>query len=49
MDILHTLDDDIRTEEVHCDKLKLYKKGMMHDLLTGKVRVAEKEQEAEFR
>ena len=29
----------IRTEEAYRDKLKLQKKGLMHDLLTGKVRV----------
>lgn len=28
-----------KTEEQYCDKLKLQKKGLMHDLLTGKVRV----------
>jgi len=25
-----------KTEEQYCDKLKLQKKGFMHDLLTGK-------------
>jgi|LGVF01.1.fsa_nt_gb type I restriction enzyme S subunit len=29
----------IRTEEQYLEKLKLQKKGLMHDLLTGKVRV----------
>jgi len=29
----------ICTEEKYRDKLKLQKKGLMHDLLTGKVRV----------
>ncbi len=29
----------IRTEEAYRDKLKLQKQGLMHDLLTGKVRV----------
>jgi type I restriction enzyme S subunit len=29
----------IRTEEAYRDKLKLQKKGLMHDLLTGKVRI----------
>lgn len=32
-------DSRIRTEERYRDKLKLQKKGLMHDLLTGKVRV----------
>jgi len=32
-------DARIRTEEQYRDKLKLQKKGLMHDLLTGKVRV----------
>ena len=32
-------DTRIRTEEQYRDKLKLQKKGLMHDLLTGKVRV----------
>jgi hypothetical protein len=33
----------IRTEEQYRDKLKLQKKGIMHDLLTGKVRVKSKD------
>ncbi len=37
--ILLTHDASIRTEEQYCDKLKLQKKGLMHDLLTSKVRV----------
>ena len=40
--IADTLDSHevcIRTEEQYRDKLKLQKKGLMHDLLTGKVRV----------
>jgi len=32
-------DAHIRAEEQYRDKLKLQKKGFMHDLLTGKVRV----------
>ncbi len=37
----------IRTEEQYLEKLKLQKKGLMHDLLTGKVRVKmEKSSEA---
>jgi type I restriction enzyme S subunit len=32
-------DSRIRTEEQYLNKLKLQKKGLMHDLLTGKVRV----------
>lgn len=32
-------DARIRTEEQYRDKLKLQKKGLMHDLLTGKVRI----------
>ncbi|MEG4489737.1 restriction endonuclease subunit S [Microcoleus sp. D3_18_C4] len=32
-------DTRIRTEEAYRDKLKLQKQGLMHDLLTGKVRV----------
>ncbi|MBE9571017.1 MAG: restriction endonuclease subunit S, partial [Proteobacteria bacterium] len=38
-DRLETHDARIRTEEQYLDKLKLQKKGLMHDLLTGKVRV----------
>ena len=38
-DVLDTHDSRIRTEEQYRDKLKLQKKGLMHDLLTGKVRV----------
>jgi len=37
--ILDTYDTRIRTEETYRDKLKLQKQGLMHDLLTGKVRV----------
>ena len=37
--IVDTHDARIRTEEQYRDKLKLQKKGLMHDLLTGKVRV----------
>jgi type I restriction enzyme S subunit len=32
-------DARIHAEEKYRDKLKLQKKGLMHDLLTGKVRV----------
>jgi type I restriction enzyme S subunit len=34
-----TYDTRIRAEEAYRDKLKLQKQGLMHDLLTGKVRV----------
>jgi len=34
-----SFDNRIRTEEQYRDKLKLQKKGLMHDLLTSKVRV----------
>ena len=37
--ILLAHDARIRTEEQYRDKLKLQKKGLMHDLLTGKIRV----------
>jgi len=37
--IMNSHDIRIRTEEQYRDKLKLQKKGLMHDLLTGKVRV----------
>ena len=37
--VLKSHDTRIRTEEQYRDKLKLQKKGLMHDLLTGKVRV----------
>jgi type I restriction enzyme S subunit len=37
--VMDTHDARIRTEEQYRDKLKLQKKGLMHDLLTGKVRV----------
>jgi type I restriction enzyme S subunit len=37
--VLDTYDKRIRTEQAYRDKLKLQKKGLMHDLLTGKVRV----------
>lgn len=38
-DRLETYDARIRIEERYRDKLKLQEKGLMHDLLTGKVRV----------
>ncbi|MEG3918501.1 restriction endonuclease subunit S [Microcoleus sp. T3_A4] len=38
-EILDTYDTRIRSEEAYRDKLKLQKQGLMHDLLTGKVRV----------
>jgi len=37
--ILDTHDSHIRTEEAYRDKLKLQKQGLMHDLLTGMIRV----------
>ena len=37
--LLNAHDASIRTEEQYRDKLKLQKKGLMHDLLIGKVRV----------
>jgi type I restriction enzyme S subunit len=37
--VMDTHDARIRTEEQYRDKLKLQKKGLMHDLLTGKVKV----------
>jgi len=36
---LDSHDARIRTEEQYCGKLKLQKKGLMEDLLTGKVRI----------
>ncbi|MBE9200262.1 MULTISPECIES: restriction endonuclease subunit S [unclassified Nodularia (in: cyanobacteria)] len=30
---------DIRKEEAYLEELKLQKKGLMHELLTGKVRI----------
>jgi type I restriction enzyme S subunit len=39
-DSLAAADDRIRAEEQYRDKLKQIKKGLMHDLLTGRVRVA---------
>ncbi|MEG4629370.1 restriction endonuclease subunit S [Microcoleus sp. AR_TQ3_B6] len=36
---IDTHDTRIRKEEAYRDKIKLQKKGLMHDLLTGKVRV----------
>ena len=38
-DLYNTYEARISTEEKYRDKLKLQKKGLMHDLLTGKVRV----------
>jgi hypothetical protein len=39
-DILAAHDTRLRAEENYLDKLKLQKQGLMHDLLTGWVRVA---------
>ena len=39
VDVVEAHDARIRTEEQYRDKLKLQKKGLMHDLLTGKIRV----------
>jgi type I restriction enzyme S subunit len=39
VNLLDSLDTRIRKEEAYRDKLKLQKQGLMHDLLTGKVRV----------
>jgi len=38
-EILDTHETRIRTEEAYREKLKLQKQGLMHDLLTGKVRI----------
>ena len=38
-EILDAHDARIRAEEAYRDKLKLQKKGLMEDLLTGRVRV----------
>ncbi len=47
MDSCSGIDTLIHEEEAHFTKLKNYKTGLMHDLLTGKVRVAEKQEEVE--
>ena len=39
VEIVNSYDTRIHKEEAYLDKLKLQKKGLMHDLLTGKVRV----------
>lgn len=39
VETLDAYDTRIRTEEAYRDKLKLQKKGLMHDLLTERVRV----------
>jgi type I restriction enzyme S subunit len=39
VNVLDSLDTRIRKEEAYREKLKLQKQGLMHDLLTGKVRV----------
>jgi type I restriction enzyme, S subunit len=38
-DMLDAYDAHLRAEEAYCDKLRLIKQGVAHDLLTGKVRV----------
>jgi type I restriction enzyme S subunit len=37
--VLFAHESRIRAEEDYCDKLKQLKKGLMHDLVTGRVRV----------
>jgi type I restriction enzyme S subunit len=44
--VMNTCDDRIRTEEAYCEKLKQLKKGLMHDLLSGRVRVNIKDEVA---
>jgi type I restriction enzyme S subunit len=39
VDFVHLYDRNTQTEEANLAKLKLYKQGLMHDLLTGRVRV----------
>ena len=39
VDSLAAFEGRIRTEEYYCDKLKAIKRGLMQDLLTGRVRV----------
>lgn len=39
VEILNAHECNIEVEERYLSKLKLIKKGLMHDLLTGKVRV----------
>jgi type I restriction enzyme S subunit len=39
IEVLNSHEQRIKTEEAYLEKLKLQKKGLMHDLLTGKVRV----------
>ncbi len=44
IDICDTYDNRIRAEEAYRDKLKLQKTGLMHDLLTGRIRVKDAQQ-----
>jgi type I restriction enzyme S subunit len=39
IECVDTYDTRIRAEETYREKLKLQKQGLMHELLTGKVRV----------
>jgi type I restriction enzyme S subunit len=41
--LFSTHDARLHTEEAYCDKLKQLKKGLMRDLLTGRVRVQAEE------
>jgi type I restriction enzyme, S subunit len=47
-DVLEAHDARIRTEETYRGKLLLLKKGLMQDLLTGRVRVPVPEEEPEL-
>lgn len=43
LDVISKYDKSTNIEEMQRNKLKQYKTGLMHDLLTGKVRVGEKQ------
>jgi len=38
-EILNIIEEKIRTERVHHEILKMLKRGLMQDLLTGRIRV----------
>lgn len=45
LDVLSKYNKNVNIEEVYLNKLRLYKTSLMHDLLTGKVRIGEQQEE----
>jgi type I restriction enzyme, S subunit len=46
--VINEYDNDMHIEETHLEKLKVYKTGLMRDLLSGNVRVAQAPEVIEY-